>query len=132
MSAGREYYLALQLLDRQLVDRDDRLVGKVDDAELEPGDSGQMYVTAILSGPGVLARRLRLRRYGEWVEAVHRRFHGARTGTDPSRIPFTKVVSIGSCVQLAADQEELATQSTQRWAAEHIICHIPGATRAAE
>jgi hypothetical protein len=48
---------ALELLDRQLLDRDGTPAGKVDDLELTDSGEGlkQPYVTAILTGPGALA-----------------------------------------------------------------------------
>jgi sporulation protein YlmC with PRC-barrel domain len=130
--AGREYYLTLHLLDRQLVDRQGRLVGNVDDLELEPGASGELFVTAILSGPGMLARRMRFPRYGDWLAAVHRRFHGTEADGDPSRITFRRVARIGNHIDLAAEKEELATHSSERWVADHVISHIPGNSHAAE
>jgi hypothetical protein len=56
---GRVLEAGLHLLDRQLIDADGRLAGKVDDLELEiPSGGGPPVVTAILSGPGALSRRL--------------------------------------------------------------------------
>ena len=57
--AGRILEAGLHLLDRQLIDRDGRLAGKVDDLELEvPEGGGPPVVTAILAGPGALSRRV--------------------------------------------------------------------------
>jgi sporulation protein YlmC with PRC-barrel domain len=133
VTAGRRLYLGLQLLDRQLVDRRGRLVGKVDDVELEPGETGELYVRAILSGPGVLADRLRLP-WGAWVRRVHRLVSppAGREERDPARIPFSLVSEIGNHVTLAAEQEDLATWSTDRWVADHVIERIPGGRRAPE
>ena len=137
--AAQVYYVGLQLLDRQLLDRRGRLVGKVDDLELEGAPGGPLLVSAILSGPGVLAQRMG-RRYGAWLQRVHRLVAGTdRDGRDgwdaqqdPAWIPFWRVTQIGSSVHLAADQEELATYSTERWVADHVIGHIPGGRRAPE
>lgn len=135
--SARVYYVGLHLLDRQLLDRRGRLVGKVDDLELDGEPGSPLYISAILSGPGVLAQRLG-RRYGRWVQRVHKLVVGARRdsdagqGEDPARIPFGRVVDIQSHVTLAAEQEELATYSTERWVADHVIEHIPGGRRAPE
>src|ERR671923_285859 len=68
--AGRALEAGLQLLDRQLIDKDGRLAGKVDDLELElPEGGGPPVVTAILSGPGALSRRVG-GRLGAWLEVV--------------------------------------------------------------
>ena len=58
--AGREVWAALELLDRQLVDRNGRLVGKVDDVEFEVDDEPDAlpHVTALLSGLGALANHI--------------------------------------------------------------------------
>ena len=53
----RVVHAGLQLLDRQLVDREGVLCGKVDDVEIEVDDDGRAYVTAILCGPGALLSR---------------------------------------------------------------------------
>jgi hypothetical protein len=50
--AGRVLEAGLHLLDRQLVDSDGRLAGKVDDLEIELPEGGSPLVTAILAGPG--------------------------------------------------------------------------------
>lgn len=129
MSAARRAYLALQLLDRQLVDRQGRLVGKVDDLELSDGEDGPATVTAVLSGPGVLAQRLGLP-WGAWVRRAHRRLAGS--DDDPARIPFARVSGLGNHISLAAEQEELATQTSEAWVADHLIRRIPGGSHAPE
>src|SRR3954469_6014971 len=56
---ARSLQLQLQLVDHQMVDRDGRLCGNVDDLELEIPENGSTpYVSAILSGPAALAPRL--------------------------------------------------------------------------
>src|SRR5215207_2068287 len=95
--AGRTMDAGLHLLDRQLVDCDGRLAGKVDDLELElPEGGGPPLVTAILAGPGALGRRLG-GRFGAWLEAVANRL---RDGDDdhPARVPFAVVKQIGSAI----------------------------------
>jgi sporulation protein YlmC with PRC-barrel domain len=123
-------YAALSLLDRQLVDRRGRFVGNVDDVELDEGDDGALYVTAILAGPGVLAQRMGHRRYGAWMQRMHKKV--LDRDDDPGRIPFSKVARISDHIDLAADQEELATQTTHAWVDDHIIRHIPGSRHAPE
>ena len=128
--AGRRLYLGLHLLDRQLVDREGRLAGKVDDLELEQRDDGRLAVTGILAGPGVLAQRMGRRRFGPWLQqAVARLVDG-----HPSiqRIPLTRVTNIGNHVDLAVDRHELATFATERWVQDHIVSHIPGSRHAPE
>jgi sporulation protein YlmC with PRC-barrel domain len=128
--AGKEYYLGLHLLDRQLVDREGRLGGKVDDLELEVQPDGSLVVTAIVSGPGALATRLRRRRFGRWLHEMHRYLHGE--DGDPDRIPFGTVAAIDNHVTIAADASELPMATAERWTADHVIRRIPGSGHAPE
>jgi hypothetical protein len=128
---GRELFAGLHLLDRQLVDRDGRLCGKVDDLELTSTPEGTMYVTAIVSGAGALWYRLGRRRLGTWLRTHVEHAFGDRP--DPDRIPMRQVSDIGPSVHLNAKATELATAATETWMRDHIISHIPGSRhRAAE
>jgi hypothetical protein len=127
--AGRVLDAGLHLVDRQLVDRDGRLAGKIDDLELTiPDGGGPPLVTAILAGPGALGRRIG-GRLGAWVEAVANRL---RSGEDrrPSRISFAVVKRIGSAVELSAPKAELETDRLEAWTRGHVIAHLPGASDA--
>jgi sporulation protein YlmC with PRC-barrel domain len=129
--AGRTLEAGLQLLDRQLIDKDGRLAGKVDDLELElPEDGGPPVVTAILSGPGALSRRVG-GRLGAWLEAVANRL---REGDDrhPARVSFGVVKRIGSAVDLSVAKAELETDRLEAWARDHLIGRLPGAGDAPE
>ncbi|MEO8694017.1 MAG: hypothetical protein ABI658_10905 [Acidimicrobiales bacterium] len=130
-ATGRTLWAALQLLDRQLRDRHDILCGNVDDVELTYDDDEKvLYATAILSGPGRLARRMGRRRVGDWLVA----FFASTTvdGHDPSRIPFRVVRNFGPVIDLAVDADDLASFATERWVRDHVISHIPGNDHAAE
>ena len=125
-STGRRLHAALDLLDRQLRDRDGRLCGNVDDIELERSpDTGELYVTALLSGPGHLAYRLGRRRLGRWPRDAA--IHTAPPGTDGSgRIPIERIVELGPVIALAVDADELSSAGGERWVRDHIIANIPG------
>jgi hypothetical protein len=126
----------LELLDRQLIDRDGKLAGKVDDIEITlpenwpDNDTGELpVVTALLSGPGVLAERLG-GRFGTGWAAFHRRIH---PGTDGSgAIPIAQVRDIGSAIQLAVSRDELSSDRMEDWFRRHVISKIPGAGNAPE
>jgi hypothetical protein len=128
--AGRRLYLGLHLLDRQLVDREGLLAGKVDDLELEWRDDGRLYVTAILAGPGVLAQRMGRRRFGPWLQRALARLVDGHPAIQ--RIPLARATNIGNHVDLAVDRHELATFATERWVLDHIVSHIPGSRHAPE
>ncbi len=124
--AGRVLEAGLHLLDRQLIDSDGRLAGKVDDLELElPDGGGPPTVTAILAGPGALSRRVG-GRFGAWLEAVANRL---REGDDrrPARVSFAVVKRIGSAIDLSVPRSELETNRLEAWARDHLIGKLPGA-----
>ena len=128
---ARRLWAGLHLLDRQLVDRDGRMAGMVDDLELDYSeDKGQLYVVSILSGPGALANRFRRDAFGGWMRFVHAIVSPGEH--DPARIPFNLVQDIGNHITLAADADEVGTASAERWFREHVIAHIPGSEHAAE
>jgi sporulation protein YlmC with PRC-barrel domain len=129
--AGRSLDAGLRLLDRQLIDRDGMLAGKVDDLELTPSeeDPRVLYVTAILAGPGALASRLG-GRLGHWIERISARL---REESDrPARVPFGAVKAIGTAVDLWVPREELETDRLEEWVRQHAIGKIPGAEHAPE
>ena len=127
--SGRILEAGLHLLDRQLIDSDGRLAGKVDDLELEvPEGGGPPVVTAILAGPGALSRRIG-GRPGAWLEAVANRLRGDQR---PARVPFGVVKRIESAVDLSVPKAELETDRLEAWARDHLIGHVPGAGHAPE
>ncbi|HEY7070165.1 MAG TPA: hypothetical protein VH479_08635 [Acidimicrobiales bacterium] len=122
---GRELLLALQLLDRQIVDRDGRLAGKVDDLEISvPDGGGPPVVTAILTGRGALADRLG-GRLGRFASALSRRLV-AGDRDRPGRVPVSRIADIGNHVTVALDAEELPTFAVEAAVRHGIVEHIPG------
>ena len=131
-STGRVMEVGLEILDRQIVDSNGRLAGKVDDLELvfpEEG-AGPPYVVAIISGPGALARRLG-GRLGGWLEAAHGRLHDEQPPS-PARVPFSVVKRIGNDVEVSVERASLESNRMEQWVSEHVIGKIPGAQHAAE
>lgn len=127
---GRRLDAALNLLDRQLVDRDGRLCGKVDDVELQRRDDGTLVVTALLTGPGALGHRLP-GVLGRMTLAVWRRLH-VEQDPEPARIPYEQITAIESGVRLAAGRAELPNGDLENWARTVIVGKLPGASHAPE
>jgi hypothetical protein len=129
---GRQVWAVLELLDRQLIDRDGSLVGKVDDVEFELPDEPDALprVTALLSGLGALAHHIG-GDTGAALAAAERRL-AERRDPQPSRVDIATVSEIGSAIQLDADREDLDTNRGERWVRDVIIDKIPGAGHAAE
>ncbi|GIJ79367.1 hypothetical protein SAMN05443287_101935 [Micromonospora phaseoli] len=117
-----------ELLDRQLVDADGRLVGKVDDVEFALGPDGVPYLRALLSGPGALGLRVG-GRLGRMMVLTAERFVTDRPMA-PLRIPYALVERVGSAVRLRIRAEELATPPVEAWLRRNLIGRIPGADRA--
>jgi hypothetical protein len=123
-AAGRQVSAGLHLLDRQLIDVDGMMAGKVDDLELVwPSEAGPPLVGDILAGPGALARRLG-GRPGEWIASVHARLHGG--DRDPARVSFGVVSELGDHVQLTVSRADLGTFVLEAWVRDHVISKIPG------
>jgi hypothetical protein len=121
----------LHLLDRQLVDRDGRLAGNIDDLELElPDDGGVPIVVAIVSGPGALAERNGGRLGNAWSALYRRMRPGGDPGADLDHIPFSKVKRVSSQVDLDVQVEDLESFASERWVRDHVIAKIPGAGHA--
>jgi hypothetical protein len=127
---------ALELLDRQLIDCDGRMAGNVDDLEIElpdgwpdAPDGALPTVTAILSGPGVLAERFGGRLGRGWAE-LHRRLHPGTSGS--GAIAFAHVRDIGSSIHLGLPRAGLASDRMEDWFRIHVIGKVPGAGRAPE
>jgi len=138
MDGGRVLHAELDLLDHQLRDRSGRLCGKVDDLELTRDETGTIYVTAVLSGPGTLWRRLGAGQLGRWLERFRREQRAtadtepAVPPSDPGRISIGLVHQIGSVIDLAVSADDLASSQVERWVREHAIRRIPWSQHEAE
>jgi len=116
--AGR-LWAGLEILDRQIRDRDGQPCGTVDDAELEfDPETGHVHLVAVLTGPGHLLTRLGSKRLGPWLT---RHFRPER-----SRVPIERVEINGATIDIAFDRDELANNDLERWSRDHLIGHIKG------
>ncbi len=118
--------LVRDVLDKQLVDRRQRRLGKVDGIVLAiaPGDAERPRVAAIEMGSLVLARRLSPR-LARWTAALLARVGAAER--EPYRIPWSKVRDVGLDVEVDVKIEETPLYRWQRWLRRHVIGRIPGA-----
>lgn len=120
--------LANQLLDRQIVDRDGLLVGKVDDIGFAIDDEGYPYVECLLTGQGALGQRVG-GLAGRILIAVADRFV-EEPPVPPVRIPFALVDRVDSAVRLRCRGADLPPSPVESWLRRKIIERIPGARRA--
>jgi sporulation protein YlmC with PRC-barrel domain len=110
--------LVHDLLDKNVVDRNGREMGRVDSIVLEVRDGASPRVAAIEIGPAVLAQRIHPT-LGRWVAALEHAF-GVDEGR-PVRIPFGAILDIQDHVKvdLAFGETAAATveQRLRRWVA---------------
>jgi len=114
--------LGRQVLDQQLVDRNDLNMGKVDGIVLELRVGQPPRVSALLTGGHLLARRLHPR-LETWARRLTRRWGPGRL--EPLRIPWTKVKKIGVDVRVDVAADE--GMPWEHWVRDHILRLIPGA-----
>jgi sporulation protein YlmC with PRC-barrel domain len=92
-----ELDIGLHVLDHQLLDKDGRRCGKVDDLAIEGGPGEQPHVVALLIGPGYWRQR------AGWIG----RLAGWIGGGSKVRIDWGEVAKIDSAVRLKHDATEL-------------------------
>ena len=104
----------LHLLDRQVVDRDGAMVGKVDDVELADGPDGTLWVSGLLLGPPALLPRFGGHRVGRWLLERYRTLGVSRADrTVPGRIDVADVDRLTSDVRLARAREGVVVPQPQ-------------------
>jgi sporulation protein YlmC with PRC-barrel domain len=120
--------VGFHLLDRQVIDHDGLLVGKVDDVELSDEDPPR--IVALLLGPQALGQRMG-GRLGRVVAGLARWLH---TNADPlpGRIPYEEVAGLDTAVHLRIPRGDLPRPPLEGWLCDNLIDRIPGATRAGE
>jgi sporulation protein YlmC with PRC-barrel domain len=95
---------ALHLLDRQLIDRDGALLGKVDDVEItQVGDD--LAITAVLAGPAALLGRLGGRPGSALVEKWAQLKVSEPHRTRPWRIDLEDVERLDSALHLSVRRD---------------------------
>jgi sporulation protein YlmC with PRC-barrel domain len=119
-------WASLKLLDRQILDREGRFAGNVDDVVLDYAD-GHLVVTGLRSGAGALVHRLRGKRLSHWLERMH-----TNMDHNDGFIPLGNVSSVGNHVSVAKDAHELASEHYETWFRDHVIARIPGSGHVAE
>jgi sporulation protein YlmC with PRC-barrel domain len=115
---SEELDLGHAILDRQLLDRDGRRCGNVDDLAIEGGPGEEARVVAIYSGPGAWKRRGRvLGRLASWLG------RGRMV-----RVPWEEVAEVESHVRLRKTATEYGLgrgdDRARPW-----LSRIPGANR---
>jgi sporulation protein YlmC with PRC-barrel domain len=112
------------VLDKQVLDRNRKKLGKVDGMVLVFG-KGPPRVAFIEMGPVVLGRRLGAR-FGRLVSRLCSRVGGKEAG-EPFRIPWNKVKDIGLDVEVELAIEETPLDDWQEWLRRKLLRSKAGA-----
>lgn len=111
------------VLDNQIVDRNQRKMGKVDGIIAELRDGQPPRLAYLETGATTLAGRLhpRLQR---WVAALESKW-GAKQ-SEPFRIPWSKLRDVGIDVEVDIEAEQTSALAYEVWLREYVIKRIPG------
>jgi sporulation protein YlmC with PRC-barrel domain len=118
--------LVRDILDKQVVDRNETKMGKVDGIVAELREGAPPRVAFIEIGSVALARRLGPR-LGRLVSRLSARL-GGEAHREPYRVPWQKVRDIGVDIELDLEVHETTIFDWQDWLRDHVIGKIPGAS----
>ena len=108
--------LVYQILDRELIDSDFVPCGKIDDIELDGEPGQELFVRALLVGPGAFGPRI-----PAWLRILVFRVRG----TFSHRIPWSEIKSVGSHIQLRSTALVLDMNASDRRLAR-TLRRLPG------
>lgn len=115
--------LVRDVLDKQMLDRNDCEMGRVDGLVLEIPENGQPRLARIEAGGTVLAARV-----ARWLVGPVRkleRLWGPRR-LSPVRIPWDRVEKLGRDVHLDVDAHKTTALAWEEWLDKELIDRIPG------
>jgi hypothetical protein len=116
--------LVRDLLDKQILDRRGKPIGRVDGIIMTVRGRAQPRVAYVAVGSVTQAHRLHVR-LGRWVERIARRWGKMRP--NPYRIVWTALSRDGGDFRVDVDAATVPTLAWERWLREHVIGRIPGA-----
>jgi len=99
-----EVKIVSQLLDLQIIDKEERSCGVVDDVELSGSPGKEVRVEALLVGPGAYEGRM-----PAWLFWVTRKIAGDRM----ARVPAAEIAEIGSVVKLKSKAEKFGLHEVE-------------------
>ncbi len=116
-------YLVRDVLDKGLLDRNGAPMGRVDGLVMQVGEKSQPHITHIEIGGTTLGARLHP--VFERMARKLTRMWGPKR-TEPVRIPWSRVETIGRDIKLDVKAKETGALAWEIWIARHIIGRIPG------
>jgi hypothetical protein len=123
----RSIDLVRDLLDVQLMDRNQRRIGRVDGVLLELRDNQPPRVVAMDVGPITLVRRVSPT-LSRWLRALAIRW--LPVSLRSVQLPLTLFRDVGVDIELDVDaQADRRLLRVEKWLTRHIVGHLPGAAR---
>lgn len=119
-------FLVRDVLDKKLLDGDDKEVGRVDGLVMQLGERSQPRITHIVIGGATLGARIHpsVARASRWLASKW----GPKRG-GAVRIPWSKVEHLGRNIKLDVEAGETGALDWEIWLDRHFIERIPGAGR---
>ena len=116
-------HLVRDVMDKKLVDREDRDMGRVDGLVMHVGSSSQPRITHILIGG--TTPWMRLNPILARASARLARLWGPKSA-EPVRIPWSRVRAVDKDIKLDVLARETGAIDWEIWIARHILKRIPG------
>jgi hypothetical protein len=116
-------HLVRDLLDKRLVDREGRPIGRVDGVVIELRHHKPPRVAAMEIGSLTLARRMPrwLRRPATAIARLLQPLTGP-----PIRIPLERFLDLGVDIELDVSADDPHVLEFERWLRRHVVERIPG------
>lgn len=116
--------LVRDVMDRKLLDEEEREVGRIDGLVMSFGERSQPRITHVEIGGSTLAARVHpaFVKLSNWLArqwGPHRK--------EPVRIPWSHVVTVGRSIKLNVEAKSTGALAWEIWIARNIIERIPGA-----
>jgi hypothetical protein len=120
----KQLHLVRDLLDMQLMDREQVHLGRVDGVLLELRDNRPPRVVAIDVGPVTLARRIHPV-LGRWLRALAIRW--LPVSLRSVRLPLTLFRDVGVDIEVDVDAHaDRRLLRVEKWLTQHVIQRLPG------
>jgi sporulation protein YlmC with PRC-barrel domain len=116
--------LARDIIDKQVVDKNQAKMGKVDGVVLALHGGKPPVVSYIEIGGITLARRVG-RRTERFIRLLKKRW-GSPRAQQPYRVAWRQVWDIGVDIEVALDVRETPVNDWQNWLRDKVIRRIPG------
>jgi hypothetical protein len=121
---GKQIDLIRDVLDMQLVDREETKMGRVDGLVLTIEGDGQPCIDHLELGFVVLARRIHPR-LERWLQALRKRWSPRRAARQI--VPWSSVIAVTPRhVQLDLNALDTPAFDWERWLRKHVVSKIPG------